>query len=72
MSPDERAQIPVPECCRSCVHHVRYLRSDGERMVERHECDHPMHVLPHPNCGWHVPRTPILGGPDARDESDRG
>lgn len=62
MTPDERARIPVPDCCRTCVHDRAYLRSDGEQMIERHECDHPAGMLQHPGCGGHTPRTRPAGG----------
>lgn len=62
MTPDQRARIPMPPCCQTCVHQVRYLRADGTRMVERHECDHPFGILPHPYCSWHKQRTPPAGG----------
>lgn len=61
MSPDGRALIPFPGCCQSCAHRVSYLRSDGDRMIERQECAHPFGVLPHPGCSWHTPRVIPMG-----------
>lgn len=73
MSPDDRALIPMPACCQTCSHRVSYLRSNGDHMVERHECNHPFGVLPHPNCSWRVPRVISLAADDRpkRNEETR-
>lgn len=65
MAPDERSQIPLPQCCKDCLYNIQYLSARGDHMESRHECNHPFGVLPHPECGWFKQRAPSVGGEHA-------
>lgn len=66
MSPDERAQVPMPERCKGCIHRRVYVNG-GVRWVRRYECRHPQQPPVHPACGFFDAATPPAGGytPDA-------
>lgn len=67
MTPDERAQVPMPDGCKGCWHRRAYVKGGAAQLVTRYECRHPQQPPVHPECGFRSPATPPAGGytPDA-------